>query len=245
VTDATVQALIDDPAIESVEIKLTVRDDQERIVEAALERADVDPEEREIYYFDNDALDLYAAGLVLRARKVKDDTDDTTVKLRPVVPSEIDDDWKRLAEFNIEMDAVGEKMVCSAKLDAEQGRGEIDSVAAGDREIHKLFTTDQEKLLREYAPKDIDWDDLRPLGPIEARKWELEPEGFDHELTVEIWVLPDGTDLVELSIKVSPDQAEEASAAMRDFLAARGLDVEGDQQTKTRAALSFFTGHGI
>jgi hypothetical protein len=32
---------------------------------------------------------------------------------------------------------------------------------------------------------------------------------------------------------------------MRDFLTARGLDVEGDQQTKTRATLSFVTGRQI
>jgi hypothetical protein len=243
-SDHDVQSLIDDPAIESVEIKLTVRADQEQMVEVELDRTDVEPEAREIYYFDNDDLDLYNAGLVLRARKTKRGTDDTTVKLRPVVPSEISDSWKRLAEFNIEMDAVGDRMVCSAKLDAEQGRGEIDAVAAGDREIRKLFTTDQE-LLSEYAPRDVNWGDLRPLGPIDARKWELEPEDFDHELTVEMWVLPDDSDLIELSIKVSPDLAEEASMAMRDFLTARGLDVEGDQQTKTRAALSFFTGRQI
>jgi hypothetical protein len=55
-------------------------------------------------------------------------------------------------------------------------------------------------------------------------------------------VLPDGSDLVELSIKVTPDEAEKAGADLRDFLTAQGFDLGGDQQTKTRAALSFFTG---
>lgn len=240
--DPAVQSLIDDPAIESVEIKLTVRADQEQMVHSALEGEDAEPERRQVYFFDTDDLALYESGLVLRARKIDGDPDDTTVKLRPVVPADIGERWKRLAEFNIEVDAVGDKMVCSAKLDAEQQRGEIEAVVEGDREPMKLFTSDQEDLIGEFGPDEVGWDQIHPLGPVETKKYELELDDLDHELTVEIWVLPDGSDLVELSIKVTPDEAEKAGADLRDFLTAQGFDVGGDQQTKTRAALSFFTG---
>jgi uncharacterized protein YjbK len=241
-SDPDVKSLIDDPAIEAVEIKLTVRADQEQMVQAALKREDVEPEKRQVYFFDTDDLDLYESGLVLRARKVQDDTDNTTVKLRPVVPAEIGEPWKRLAEFNIEMDAVGEKMVCSAKLDSEQDGGEIDSVMEGKRDQRKLFTAEQEELIREFGPGGLEWDQIHPLGPVDTRKYELELAELDHELTVEVWVLPDGSDLVELSIKVAPDDAEKAGRDLREFLEGQGFDVGGDQQTKTRAALSFFTG---
>ena len=73
------------------------------------------------------------------------------------------------------------------------------------------------------------------------RQWKLEPKGFPHEVTVEEWVLPDGSDLVELSIKVDPKDAAGAGADFDAFLRSRGIDPEGDQQTKTRAALRYFT----
>lgn len=64
--DDTVQTLIDDPVIGAVEIKLTVRDDQEQLVRDALGHADIKPEKRVVYFFDTDDLDRYEAGLVLR-----------------------------------------------------------------------------------------------------------------------------------------------------------------------------------
>jgi hypothetical protein len=159
-----------------------------------------------------------------------------------VVPADTGERWKRLAEFNIEVDAVGDNMVCSAKLDSEQERGEIEAVVEGNREPRKLFTSDQEDLISEFGPDEVGWDQIRPLGTVETKKCELELDDLDHELTVEIWVLPDGSDLVELSIKVTPDEAEKAGTDLRAFLTDQGFDVGGDQKTRTRAALSFFTG---
>jgi uncharacterized protein YjbK len=239
--DSNVQSLIDDPAIESVEIKLSVRADQEQMVHSALRREDVEPEHRQVFFFDTDDLDLYESGLVLRARKVDGDTDNSTVKLRPVVPADIAERWKRLAEFNIEVDAVGENMVCSAKLDSDQKGGEIDSVMEGKKDQRKLFTSEQEDLVSEFAPGGVEWDQIHPLGPVETRRYEVEMDELDHELTVEVWMLPDGNDLVELSINVTPDEAEEAGRDLREFLESQGFDLGGDQQTKTRAALDFFT----
>jgi hypothetical protein len=137
---------------------------------------------------------------------------------------------------------MGEKLVCSAKLDSEQEGGEIDSVMEGKRDQRKLFTSDQEELIREFGPGGVDWDRIHPLGPVDTRKYELEMDELDHEVTVEIWVLPDGSDLVELSIKVASDEAEDAGRDLREFLTSQGFDVGGDQQTKTRAALNFFSG---
>jgi hypothetical protein len=241
--DDVTQAPIDDPAIEAVEIKLTVRSDQEAMVFASLEGTDAEPQKREVYFFDDDDLTLYESGLVLRARKVHGDTDNTTVKLRPVTPDQVAERRKKQDDFAIEIDAVGEKVVCSAKLDADQGQGEIDAWIAGEREASKLLTKEQEELIRQYAPVQVDWTAMRPLGPIDVRKWEIQPEHLDDEITIEEWTLPDGSNLLELSIKVSPDDAEEAAEKFRAFLAERALDVEGDQQTKTKVALAYFTGH--
>ena len=51
-------------------------------------------------------------------------------------------------------------------------------------------------------PSGTALNDLAVLGPVDARKWELPPEYFPHELSVEEWSLPDGTHFFELSFKV-------------------------------------------
>jgi len=43
-------------------------------------------------------------------------------------------------------------------------------------------------------------------------EWKTKHKGFLHELTSEEWRLPDGEDLLEVSIKVEPDQSATRSA---------------------------------
>ena len=230
-----------DQSIGVIEIKITASGKDEDTVRAALESEDVEAERREIYFFDTQALDLFEAGVVLRARLVRDGADDSTVKLRPVAPEKLSDRWKETEGFEVELDAVGEDAICSAKLSVDQDRGEIEEVAAGERPLRKLFSEEQESLIAEFRPADVGWDELSVLGPVDVRKWKVEPKGLPYELTVEEWVLPDRSDLVELSVKVEPADAAAAKAALTEFLRGKDLDPEGDQQTKTRTALSFFT----
>ena len=231
-----------DPAIRAVEVKITARIEDEDLVLRLLRQSGEDPETRTVYFFDTPGLDLFDAGLVLRARKIKGDIDDSTVKLRPVDPARIPIDWMRTEGFEVEMDRVGDKEVISAKLSVPQAEGEIDDAVAGTRPLQKLFSADQERLIAEFGPADVGWDALKPMGPIDVRKWKVEFEDFAHEVVAERWKLPDGSDLVELSIKVEPGEATMATDAFIAFLEQHGLDVGGDQQTKTRGALAFFTG---
>jgi hypothetical protein len=230
--------------IDAVEFKITVRANQEEIVRSEMRRADVEPERRLVYFFDTLDLRLAESGVVLRARISRDAPDDSTVKLRPVVPTEIDRRWRRLDGFEIELDMVGDEPVCSAKLSAEQRRDEIDEVASGKRALRKLFSEDQERLIEGFGPIGFSWDELSVLGPVNVRKWELAPNGFPREITVEEWTLPDDSDLIELSTKVEPRRAASVGAAFRRYVAERGLDPDGDQQTKTRSALRLFTAAG-
>ncbi len=235
-----------DPSIGAIEIKITARARDEDAVRDALDSADIEAERREIYFFDTQELALFDSGVVLRARLVQDDTDDSTVKLRPVVPEELASSWTDLDGFEVELDAVGDDAICSAKLTVGQDRGEIRQVAAGVRPMRKLFSGTQEKLIEEHAPAEIAWEDLAVLGPVDVRKWEVQPKGFNYEVTIEEWVLPDDSDLVELSVKADPADAAKANDAFIELLRQRGIDTDGDAQTKTRAALRYFTtGVGI
>ena len=236
--------LLLDSGIEEVEIKITVRANQEELVRTALRKSELEEERRKVYFFDTRELKLFDDGVVLRARVTRGGADDSTVKLRPVVPADIDRRWKQTDGFEIELDMVGEAPACSAKLAAEQRRDEIEEVAAGQRSLHMLFSEDQERLIRDYAAIGISWRELSVFGPVDVRKWEFEPKDFPHEITVEEWVLPDKSDFIELSFKVAPDQAVDAGKAFRDMLAGRGLDTDGDQVAKTRRVLEFYTAAG-
>lgn len=230
-----------DPEIGAIEIKITARAKDEEDVMRVLKSEHVKPESRFIYFYDTPDLKFFESGLVLRSRKVSNGTDDSTVKLRPVDASTVSEYWKNTPGFEIEIDAVGDSAVTSAKLSADQDRGEIDAVAEGKREIRKLFSKDQEKLITENRPAGVKWADLTTFGPVSVRKWEFQPDGFDYEVTVEEWVLPDESDLVELSVKADPDKVAEAAAQFTEILRESGIDTDGAQQTKTKSALHFFT----
>ena len=57
----------------------------------------------------------------------------------------------------------------------------------------------------------------------------------------ELWLYPDGERILELSTKCLPGEAFQVAAETRAFLADRGVDLYGEQQTKTRTALEFFS----
>jgi hypothetical protein len=57
----------------------------------------------------------------------------------------------------------------------------------------------------------------------------------------ELWLYPDGSRILELSTKCAPTEAFDVAAETRAFLAKQGVDLSGEQQTKTRTALSFFS----
>lgn len=56
----------------------------------------------------------------------------------------------------------------------------------------------------------------------------------------ELWLYPDGSHILELSTKSTPGDALATALDVRAFLEGRGVDLGGDQQTKTKTALEFF-----
>jgi hypothetical protein len=57
----------------------------------------------------------------------------------------------------------------------------------------------------------------------------------------ELWLYPDGSRILELSTKCAPTEAFDVAADIRAFLAKQGVDLSGEQHTKTRTALEFFS----
>ena len=72
-------------------------------------------------------------------------------------------------------------------------------------------------------------------------KLKFSPQGYDGRLVAELWLYPDGSRILELSTKAATSDAFEVAARTRRFLEQRGVDLTGEQQTKTKSALEFFS----
>ena len=225
---------------DSVELKLTVPDSYRRAAVAALGVDPLDAQIRQVYFFDTPDLALNGVGVVVRARRVQGRGDDSVVKLRPVVPAEVQQE-RSSDNLVVEVDAMPGGFVCSATMKATLGSADVLDVAAGRKGIHKLYSKEQRQFYKAHAPEGLELDDLSILGPITVFKLKLRPPELRMRLVAELWFYPDGSRIVELSAKCPPAEAFQAAAELRAFLAAKGLDVSGEQQTKTKTALEFFS----
>jgi len=111
----------------------------------------------------------------------------------------------------------------------------------GKGSLSKLFSKAQQALYAEYAPDGLALDDLAVLGPVFVLKLKFTPKEFDRKMVAEMWLYPDNSRILELSTKCAPSEAFQVAAETTNFLAARGVDLTGEQETKTRKALEFFS----
>jgi hypothetical protein len=223
---------------DTVELKLTVPDEDRRSTVLALGLDPLDAQLRQVFFFDTPELDLNRAGVVVRARRSQGRADDSVVKLRPVVPAELPDDLREQKRFGVEVDAMPGGFVCSASFKGETKR--VREAAAGERSPSKLFSKGQRAFYAEHAPEGIEIDDLAMLGPVTVVKLKSSPEGHERKLVTELWFYPDGSRILELSTKCAPREAFDVAARARAFLADRGVNLSGEQETKTKTALDFF-----
>lgn len=227
---------------DTVELKLTIPETTRAATSAALGVDPLDTQVRQVFFFDTPELTLNAAGLVVRARRRQGEDGDTVVKLRPVEPADLPEDLRRDPAFGVEVDAMPGGFVCSASLKGVAGNDQIREAAAGTRKIRKLFSKTQRAFFAEHAPAGVDLDGLSVLGPIPTFRIKFKPVGSKRKFVGELWLYPDASQIVELSTKTTPAEAFDVAAECRALLESRGVDLSGEQQTKTKTALEFFTG---
>lgn len=225
---------------DSVEMKLTVPDNDIRSVGRALGLDPIEAQVRQVVFFDTPELTLNAAGVVVRARRVQGGAGDTVVKLRPVVPAEIPEKMRQSKSVGIEVDVMPGGHVCSASLKGKAKAADVLNVVYGRSGIRKLFSKDQRSFYKKYAPEGIDLDDLSILGPITILKLKFAAKDIDMRMVAEMWLYPDGSRVLELSTKCRPKDALKASSEARAYLERHGVDLGGEQQTKTKTALEYF-----
>jgi hypothetical protein len=225
---------------DSVELKLTVPEPHQRSAAVALGLDPLEAQIRQVVFFDTPELTLYEQGVVVRARRIQGRGDDSAVKLRPVVPEHVSPKLRRSGAFRVEVDALPGGFVCSGALKGALRPTDVREVLAGERPLRKLFSKEQRAFYAEHAPAGVALDDLSILGPIFVLKLRLTPPELGRRVVAEMWVYPDGSRVLELSTRCGTTEAFQVAAEMRAFLAARGIDLTGEQQTKTRKALEFF-----
>jgi hypothetical protein len=225
---------------DSVELKLTVPETHQVETIRSLGLDPLEAQIRQVFFFDTPDLALNQKGIVVRARRVQGRGDDTVVKLRPVEPSDLPAHLRKSPSMVVEVDAMPGGYVCSASLKRRLGEPLAKRVAAGDAPIRKLFSKEQRAFYAEHAPEGLALDDLILMGPIFVLKLSYVPEEAKRKLVTELWLYPDGTRILELSTKCAPAEMFEVAMRSRSFLSKIGIDLSGQQQTKTKTALEFF-----
>lgn len=224
---------------DSVELKVTVPADRGRHIMQALDIDPLDAQIRQVVFFDTPDLALDKAGVVIRARRVQAVGDDSTVKLRPVVPEDLSPELRKNPSFGVEVDAIPGGFVCSGSM-RTAGPLEVREILLGNKAIKKVFSKEQRAFFAEHAPEGLDLNDLSILGPITVFKLKFKPPDFARKIVAELWNYPDGSRILELSTKCAPPEAFQVAAEAKAFLANKGIDTTGEQTTKTRTALEFF-----
>jgi hypothetical protein len=225
---------------DTVELKLTVSASQQRDAIRSLGLDALDAQIRQVAFFDTPDLALDRAGVVVRARRIQGRVGDSVIKLRPLDPDLVSKDVRRLSGFGVEVDAIPGGFVCSGRLKCEADSDATRQVLIGERPLRKLYSKEQRALFQAHAPDEIELDDLAVLGPIFVLKLKWQPRGFARKMVAEMWLYPDGDRIFELSTKCLPSEAFQVAAEARVYFRQHGIDLSGEQQTKTRTALEFF-----
>jgi hypothetical protein len=224
---------------DTVELKLTVPLSERR--QGALGVDPLTAQIRQVYFFDTPDLALDRSGLVVRARRVQGREHDSVVKLRPVDPHALPTALRDSPSFGVEVDAMPGGFVCSGSMKRRLAGLDVKEAVYGDRPLRKLFSKEQRNLFAAYAPEGLELDDLSILGPIFVLKLKFVPPEYGRKLVAELWLYPDNSTILELSTKCLPDEAFQVAAESRAYLTGQGVSLDGEQSTKTRKALEFFS----
>src|SRR3954453_9868097 len=101
---------------DSVELKLTVPESHQRATMMSLGMDPLEAQIREVVFFDTPELALDHHGVVVRARRIQGKGEDSIIKLRPAMPSELPERLRGPAAFRVEVDALPGGYVCSGTL---------------------------------------------------------------------------------------------------------------------------------
>src|SRR5262249_13887159 len=151
---------------------------------------------------------------------------------------------RRSPNMVVELDAMPGGYVCSASMKARLGMDDVRRANLGERATRKLFTKEQRRFYEEHAPDGLEIDDLTLLGPIFVLKLKFNREELaQRKMVGDLWLYPDGARILELSTKCAPGDMFQVANEVRAYLSTKGVELGGEQTTKTKTALTYFAEH--
>lgn len=192
------------------------------------------PEHRTVTFFDTKARALTSRGVILRVRRTDGEKAESTVKLRPLSPADVEKKLRRADGFKCELDvSAGGDGVSSCSLTRTMKDRDDWADVVGEHDAEKLLS---------HATVAVDPAALVPYGPIASTVWKVDARDIDEEVTFERWDVPGGARTLEASIKVKTKNVAEKGDVLLAWLASRGLTRATTQKTKTAAALDALSG---
>ena len=167
---------------------------------------------------------------------------DTVVKLRPVDPDDLPEEMRRSPSVNVEVDAMPGGYVCSASLKGRADAATILETALGKASIRKLFSKEQRAFFEAHAPEGLTMKDLSTLGPIFVLKLNFQPKELPRRMVAgSSGSTPTARGSSSCRRNARRRDAFQVAAEARLFLTEKGVSLQGKQETKTKAALTFFS----
>lgn len=197
---------------------------------------------RRIHFLDTPDLRLSERGVVVRVRETRlldgGSEADVVVKLRRGQRAE----RHRYCRLRIELDALPTSTIWSATSRRTLGPARVSAALLAPDPAERLLSASQRRMLRSLAGPDVGLAGLVAHGAVDVVR--LRSAETDNRVCVESWRFPDGSRLVELSVKCRPERAARAVAVVRDLIGKSGLTIADRQVTKTRFALRRLSGWG-
>ena len=235
-------------AVRKNEFKLLVTavDTATALKTLGLERQSADKEI--VYFFDTSDKMLQAHHVTLRARQpVGRSGGDATVKLRAPAGTLALSEEERTLQPEQDWTSEHEPSEARSLTRDDLPDGLVSKVGEGSMPLVKLFSQEQQNLLRARLP-GVDWKSLKNLGPIEAEVWARQGRlnGFEKPVTVELWHLRQNgreQEILEVSAKGKAKTDADAQLLARQFFAAARAAGLGDPdgRTKTKLVMHFFS----
>ena len=220
---------------DSVELKLTVPESDHRSTVAALGMDALDAQIRQVFFFDTPDLTLLSSGVVARAR----------VQGRAVTRSSSCGRSSRAScqgearprGLGVEVDAMPGGYVALPR----EGKGrERRREGRGGRYAcyPQTVSKEQRAFFARHAPDGSSWTCSRSSADLRPQL-SFSPKGFERKLVAEMWMYPDFSRILELSTKCRTDEMFDVAATIPHTSPRNGVDLAGNQETKTRKALEF------
>jgi hypothetical protein len=194
-------------------------------------------------------LRLLEGGVIIRVRS-GEGPDDTTAKLRPCDPMQLQDGWRdgfdrNGVEYRIEGDWSGPHHSLAASAVSTFGQGSR-SQAGGAPLRGQALTSGQTDFLAQCAKVPVPVEDLVALGPVASTKWNDVKVG-DIKVDAERWTVAD-LDFLELSIRAKPKDHDTAGdfearalkhqARLLEAIDGLGLQIAANAENKTQRVLT-------